>query len=112
MEFSEKWGQRKKLTQHVQLEASERERWGRGRHRRRLQSVVIVSRHSKWPLNNGGSHLHGAAIDVESIELLGSLQGSVGLDKDDRSNATAGTVLVVCEHHSLDGTCRLGKVFL
>ena len=65
-----------------------------------------------WPLSKHDSHLHGAAIDVESIELLGSLQGSVGLDEDDRSNATAGTILVVGEHHSLDGTCRLGKVFL
>lgn len=49
---------------------------------------------------------------MESIELLSSLQGSVGLVEDNRSNATAGTVLVVGEHHSLDGTCRLGKVFL
>lgn len=49
---------------------------------------------------------------MEPIELLGSLQSSVGLVEDDRSNATAGAVLVVGEHHPLDGTCGLGKVFL
>lgn len=49
---------------------------------------------------------------MESIELLCSLQSSVGLAEDDRGNATAAAVLVVGEHHLLDGTGRLGKVFL
>lgn len=103
---------KERLTQHDPPEAWGREREGRGRRRRQLRSVAIVSKRSNYQGSNAQSHLHGTAVNVESIELLGSLQGGVGLAEDDRSNATASTVLVVGEHHLLDGTCRLGKVFL
>lgn len=58
------------------------------------------------------SYLHGTAIDVETIKLLGGLGGGVGLSEDDRGDTAAGTVLVIGEHHLLDGTCRFGEVFL
>jgi hypothetical protein len=57
-------------------------------------------------------YLHWATIYVETIELLGSLGGSIRLGEDDRGDATAGTVLVVGEHDPFDGTCGLGEVFL
>lgn len=56
--------------------------------------------------------LHGTAINQEPIKLLGGFGSGVGLAEDDRSNATARAVLVVGEHHLLDGACRLGEVFL
>lgn len=49
---------------------------------------------------------------METIKLLGGLGGSVGAGEDDGGDATAASVLVVGEHHLLDGACRLGEVFL
>lgn len=56
--------------------------------------------------------LHGTAVNQKTVEVFGGLGSGVGLAKNDRSDATAGTILVVREHHLLDGTCRLGEVFL
>lgn len=73
---------------------------------------MTVSRNSMQSGRKRRSHLHGAAVDVESIELLGGLGGSIGLAENDRSNTTAGAVLVVGEHHLFHRTCRLGEIFL
>lgn len=56
--------------------------------------------------------LHGTTINQEPIELLGGLGSGVGLSEDDRGDTTARAVLVVGEHHLLDGACRLDEVFL
>lgn len=49
---------------------------------------------------------------METIKLLGGLGGSIGAAEDDGGDATAASVLVVGEHHLLDGACRLGEIFL
>ena len=87
------------------------EQRGRGRHRRQPQSSGLLVLFEIAPESNV-PYLHGTAIDVEAIKLLGGLSGGVGLSEDDGGDTTAGSVLVVGEHHLLDGTCRLGKVFL
>lgn len=74
--------------------------------------MVREKAHTGKRSDSARTNLHGTAIDQKSIELLGGLGSGVGLAKDDRSDATAGTVLVVREHHLLDGTRRLGEVFL
>ena len=71
----------------------------------------MFKKDSRFHLENA-SDLHRAAVNKEAVELLGSLRSSVGFGEDDRSNATAGAVLVVGEHNLLDGACRLGEVFL
>lgn len=60
----------------------------------------------------GRAHLHGPSIDEKSIQILGSLAGSVRLAENDRGDTTACAVLVVSEHDSLDGSCGFRKVFL
>lgn len=57
-------------------------------------------------------YLHGATIDEESVELLGSLGSGVCPGELDRGDATASTILVVGEHDSSDGASRLVEVFL
>lgn len=59
-----------------------------------------------------GSHLHGSSVNEQSIQILRSLGRSLGLAENDRSDASAGAVLVVGEHHPLHGTCRLCEVIL
>lgn len=57
-------------------------------------------------------YLHGAAIDEESVELLGSLGSSVSPVKLDGGDATASAILVVGEHDAPNGASRLVEVFL
>jgi hypothetical protein len=79
-------------------------------HRKQLRSVTLINCCS---INNRqGAYLDGTAINQETIQLLRSLGSGVGLAKDDRSNTTAGTVLVVGEHDLLNRTSGLGEVFL
>lgn len=57
-------------------------------------------------------YLHRAAIDEESVELLGGLGSGVCPDELDGGDATASTILVVGEHDPSDGASRLVEVFL
>ena len=57
-------------------------------------------------------YLHGAAIDEESVELLGGLGSGVCPVELNGGDATASAILVVGEHDPPDRASRLVKVFL
>jgi hypothetical protein len=58
------------------------------------------------------SCLHWSLVNQHSVQFFGGLRCGFGLEKGDVCNATAGTILIVADLHTLDWADRLGEVFL
>lgn len=84
---------------------------GRALRRQRAQSIPELASKGKRKRETA-AHLHGTTINQKAIQLLGSFGSRFRLGEDDRSNATAGAILVVSQHNLFDRACGLGKVFL
>lgn len=85
--------------------ASSQEQQGRESHRERLQSKEFI-RTSPCYCGAGGilAYLHGATVNKQSVQVLGSLSCGVAFAEGEGSDASTSAVLVVGHHNPLHWT--------